>query len=85
MKGSLVDTVRWCRPTLFFGVPRIWEKFEDRLREFEARNVIPHSDWAKQLGHQKVRNQMKGKPPGPEYDRAVELVLRKLQDHVGLD
>ena len=26
MKGSLLDNLQWCRPTAFFGVPRVWEK-----------------------------------------------------------
>jgi len=28
MKGSLVETMLWCKPTIFFAVPRIWEKLE---------------------------------------------------------
>ena len=26
MKGSLVDNLNWAKPTVFFGVPRVWEK-----------------------------------------------------------
>jgi len=25
--------MKWCRPTIFMAVPRIWEKFEDKLNE----------------------------------------------------
>jgi long-chain-fatty-acid--CoA ligase ACSBG len=36
MQGTLIDTLLWCRPTVFFGVPRVWEKFEDKLKEVAA-------------------------------------------------
>ena len=26
MKGTLPDNLQWCKPTMFFGVPRVWEK-----------------------------------------------------------
>ena len=26
LKGTLLDTMKEVRPTLFFGVPRVWEK-----------------------------------------------------------
>jgi long-subunit acyl-CoA synthetase (AMP-forming) len=38
------------RPTLFFSVPRVWEKFEEKLREFGAskpRVMQAISNWAK--------------------------------------
>jgi long-chain-fatty-acid--CoA ligase ACSBG len=33
LQGSLIDTMLWCRPSGFGGVPRIWEKLEDKLRD----------------------------------------------------
>lgn len=32
LKGTLVNTLSECRPTLFFGVPRVWEKIEEKMR-----------------------------------------------------
>jgi long-chain-fatty-acid--CoA ligase ACSBG len=32
LQGTLVETLQWARPTTFLAVPRIWEKFEDRLK-----------------------------------------------------
>lgn len=36
LQGTLVQTLTWARPTLFLAVPRIWEKFEDKLKEIGA-------------------------------------------------
>jgi long-chain-fatty-acid--CoA ligase ACSBG len=33
LQGTLVETLQWARPTLFMAVPRVWEKFEDKLKE----------------------------------------------------
>jgi len=33
LAGTLVQTLTWARPTIFFAVPRIWEKFEEKLKE----------------------------------------------------
>lgn len=31
MKGSLAITMQEVKPTFFFGVPRVWEKFQDKI------------------------------------------------------
>jgi long-chain-fatty-acid--CoA ligase ACSBG len=36
LAGTLVQTLTWARPTIFFAVPRIWEKFEEKLKEIGA-------------------------------------------------
>ena len=38
LSGTLVDTLKHARPTIFVGVPRVWEKFEDRLKAVGAAN-----------------------------------------------
>ena len=32
-QGTLLNTIRECRPTVFFGVPRVWEKFQERVEQ----------------------------------------------------
>jgi len=32
LKGSLINTLKAVRPTVFFGVPRVWEKFADAMK-----------------------------------------------------
>lgn len=63
LAGTLVQTLTWARPTIFFAVPRVWEKFEEKLKEIGAskpqflQNI---SSWAKGYGGQKVKLQQKG-------------------------
>ena len=33
MKGTLKDTLIDCEPTIFFGVPRVWEKFAEGMKK----------------------------------------------------
>jgi long-chain-fatty-acid--CoA ligase ACSBG len=33
LQGSLLQTLQYVKPTAFFAVPRIYEKFEERIRE----------------------------------------------------
>jgi long-subunit acyl-CoA synthetase (AMP-forming) len=35
MKGSLNDTIKEVQPTIFIGVPRIWEKIQSKIKEME--------------------------------------------------
>jgi long-chain-fatty-acid--CoA ligase ACSBG len=37
MKGTLKDTLLMVRPTLFFGVPRVWEKFKEGLEKVSEK------------------------------------------------
>ena len=33
LKGTLMETIREARPTLFFGVPRVWEKIMEGMQD----------------------------------------------------
>ena len=33
LSGSLPETIRYVKPTAFFAVPRVYEKFQDRIKE----------------------------------------------------
>jgi long-chain-fatty-acid--CoA ligase ACSBG len=60
LAGTLVITLTWARPTIFFAVPRVWEKFEDKLKEIGASKpqfLQNLSSWAKGYGAQKVKLQ----------------------------
>jgi len=38
LKSTLLDNTAWCRPTTFFGVPRVWEKIMEKMME-KARDI----------------------------------------------
>jgi len=33
LKGSLVDTLKEVEPTMFLGVPRVYEKIQEKMME----------------------------------------------------
>ena len=37
LQGTLVETLKFVRPTVFLAVPRVWEKFEDKLKEVASQ------------------------------------------------
>lgn len=59
MQGSLIESLRWCRPTYFFAVPRVWEKLEILTKEFiMSQNDIVKKlfSWGQDVGLDKVIN-----------------------------
>uniref|UniRef100_A0A8C8CIU3 Long-chain-fatty-acid--CoA ligase ACSBG2 n=1 Tax=Oncorhynchus tshawytscha TaxID=74940 RepID=A0A8C8CIU3_ONCTS len=38
LKGSLVNTMREVRPTAFMGVPRVWEKMQEKMKSVGAKS-----------------------------------------------
>jgi long-chain-fatty-acid--CoA ligase ACSBG len=59
LKGSLVVTLKEAQPTLFFGVPRVYEKMMDKMQEVGASLTGMKrklSVWAKKKGLQGNQN-----------------------------
>ncbi len=90
--GTLGDRLRAVRPTLFLGVPRVWEKIQEKIMAKSAANPttgIKNSLklWALGLGleHQ-VNCQLGGSGEyGTGYAIAEKLVLSKVKLLLGLD
>lgn len=88
LQGTLVETLQWARPSLFLAVPRVWEKFEDKLKEIASTKpalLQSISAWAKKHGYEKVMAQQKGQEPGMMFNLANMLLLTKIKQAIGLD
>jgi len=90
LRGSLAQTLVDVRPTVFFGVPRVWEKMEEKLKEIGRQSTGLKkgiADWAKALGSLNQAGAQFGavgtKPWG--YHLARVVVLKKIREALGLD
>eukprot|EP00164_Ancoracysta_twista_P000116 GFYU01000169.1.p1 GENE.GFYU01000169.1~~GFYU01000169.1.p1 ORF type:complete len:688 (+),score=282.21 GFYU01000169.1:209-2272(+) len=88
LRGSLVVTLRDVRPTVFLGVPRVWEKIEAKLKEVgrDVKGVAKSiSTWAKAKGKVAVYRQSAGKSKPAFFGVANGLVFSKVKEKIGLD
>ena len=88
LQGSLVQTLQWARPTMFLAVPRVWEKFEEKLKEIAASKpaiLQSLSGWAKGYGTLNTAAKMKKEDPPFMYSVANFIVLSNIKKALGLD
>jgi long-chain acyl-CoA synthetase len=87
---QLPDNLREVQPTIFFGVPGVWERFRNRVAErlgeaHGARRRI--ADWAQSVGYQVVEIRNHGQEPGGllavKYRLADRLVFSKVKPLLG--
>lgn len=89
LKGSLLDTLVVAQPTVFLGVPRIWEKIYEKMQEKARSNGVIKTciaRWAKAQGLSYHTNKMNGsdyKHWG--YVFAKWLVFDKVKAALGLN
>uniref|UniRef100_A0A8C1IQ10 Long-chain-fatty-acid--CoA ligase ACSBG2 n=1 Tax=Cyprinus carpio TaxID=7962 RepID=A0A8C1IQ10_CYPCA len=92
LKGSLANTLREIRPTAFMGVPRVWEKMQEKMKSIGAKSSTVRrkvASWAKDVGLQTNLNKMElngnlsRKPLN--FRLAKCLVFRKVRKALGLD
>jgi long-chain acyl-CoA synthetase len=86
------DNIKEVRPTVFFGVPRIWEKFHaglaGRLNEVTGtrRRLV---DWARRVctavNHCRSRGEPIPRRLALQYAIADRLVIKKIKAAVGFD
>ncbi|XP_007442007.1 long-chain-fatty-acid--CoA ligase ACSBG2 [Python bivittatus] len=89
LKGSLVDTLREVRPTAFMGVPRVWEKMQERMKSVGAKSSTLKKKiafWAKAVGLETNLKRMNGCTELPmSYRLAKALIYTKIRKALGLD
>ncbi|XP_048454796.1 long-chain-fatty-acid--CoA ligase ACSBG2-like isoform X2 [Rhincodon typus] len=87
--GTLLFTLREVRPTAFLGVPRVWEKMEEKMKDAGAESSALKRKlvkWAKGIGLQTSYNMMDGNTLLPcGYTLANQLVFKKVRVLLGLD
>jgi len=88
LKGSLVNTLQEVRPTMFLGVPRVWEKIQDKM-ELQLKEMKGFKralcKWAQKIGSDagEAKQQSGELPRG--YWMADRLVFHKIKETLGLD
>lgn len=89
---TLAEDLKACRPTIFFGVPRVWEKMAETIqgRLAEATGTkAKMAKWAMDTARQVNLAKIDGKSVSPllkvQKSIADKLVLSKVKDALGLD
>jgi len=90
LRGSLLNTLKTVRPTVFFGVPRVWEKIEEKMKEFgkSKKGVFKViADWAKRVALEGSKaEEVGGSGVLPRFHRlAKDLILKQVHKALGLD
>jgi len=90
LKGSLTATMKDVRPTYFFGVPRVWEKMEEKMGQLgrEVKGAkLALAKWAKYIGLEKSKRAQFGGGGGAPcgYGCANAIVLNTIKQALGLD
>ncbi|XP_023394368.1 long-chain-fatty-acid--CoA ligase ACSBG2 [Pteropus vampyrus] len=87
--GTLVDTLQEVKPTIFLGVPRIWEKMQERIKENGTRDSQLKKkvfSWARAVGLKINKKKMLGIYETPvTYQLAKALVFSKVRSALGLE
>jgi long-chain-fatty-acid--CoA ligase ACSBG len=80
--------LRDVRPTFFLGVPRVYEKIEEKLKSVAATKpgwMQAISGWAKRIGTQASDAMIKSQWPPFCFIPANLLILRNIKKAVGVD
>ncbi|KAK7121315.1 hypothetical protein R3I93_022413 [Phoxinus phoxinus] len=86
LKGSLVDTLREVNPTAHMGVPRVWEKIMEKIKEgisqcgYMKRKLVT---WAMSVSLEANQRLTKDEEKSFLFTLADSLVLQKLRAELG--
>ena len=88
--GTLGDRLRMCKPTIFLGVPRVWEKIAEKMKAVGAKVTGTKkkiATWAKSKGlayQQNIQLGGSGRRPS-NYTIAEKVILNRIKAALGLD
>ncbi|XP_068175831.1 long-chain-fatty-acid--CoA ligase ACSBG2-like isoform X2 [Antennarius striatus] len=92
LKGSLVNTMNEVHPTAFMGVPRVWEKMQEKMKSVGAKSSAVRrkvAAWAKDVGlHSNLAKMNQAGEAGRtpiSYHLAKKLVFKKVRKALGLE
>ncbi|XP_058495007.1 long-chain-fatty-acid--CoA ligase ACSBG2-like [Solea solea] len=92
LKGSLVNTLKEVHPTVFMGVPRVWEKMQEKMKSVGAKSSTVRrkvAAWAKDVGLQTNLTKMNQNGAVSQtpltYRVAKKLVFKKVRKALGLE
>jgi len=89
LKGTLINTLLDARPTFFFGVPRVYEKFHEKISHgIESSRGLSKilATWATNTAMNYHLNNFIGKSASTvSYLIAKNLVLNKIKAKIGLE
>jgi long-chain-fatty-acid--CoA ligase ACSBG len=90
LKGSLKETLLLAKPTIFFGVPRVWTKFMEKM--MAAGQAAPGplkaiAQWGKGVGRKAyaTRTTTGAAPNGCAWKMASAIVFKTAKKKLGLD
>ncbi len=85
---ELPAMLREVRPTVLFGVPRVWEKIQGKMAEAGAQAKPLQKKiaaWARKVGLAAGYAKQKGESPPLLYGLAKKIVFSKVRQRLGLD
>lgn len=85
---KLGDNLREIRPTVFLGVPRVWEKIQAKIQAAGAQNSglkKKIAAWGRSVGLEGGYADQKGQPRPLLWGLANKLVFSKVRERLGLD
>jgi long-subunit acyl-CoA synthetase (AMP-forming) len=85
---KLGENLREVRPTIFLGVPRVWEKIQAKMVEAGAQAPALRKKivaWARKVGLDGGYRMQRGEPLPWTYGLAQRLVFSKVRERLGLD
>jgi len=90
--AALPDNLKEVRPTIVFGVPRIWEKMHAKISDkLDGATGIKAvlARWAMGVGHDVTATRQRGESLGRrqsmKYSVANKLIFSKIKDAIGFD